>query len=197
MTCHSSSLNPSHVPDHGLKLQSASVYKNTPEAPQFPGVDWAISPIADREVGAEVLQENLVTVLPWCSSGEAHLVYLPPLYLQVPVDEPVGFKVVVVLPKRVDELLSHLHVESTQQRSPLPLSLQGEKSGVMSLSPGFPPKRGWVKSGGIPGLGDTGICNFPLFTQASCNSRSSFFPSSKGQSLEKVQLVSRMRQLEN
>lgn len=86
-----------------------------------------ISPIAGREVGAEVLQENLVTVLLWwCSSGEAHLVYLPPLYLQVPVDEPVGLKVIIILPKRVDELLGHLHVESTQQRSPLPLSLQGE-----------------------------------------------------------------------
>lgn len=74
-----------------------------------------------------MLQENLVTVLPWCSSsGEAHLGYLPPLYLQVPVDEPVGLKVIIVLPKRVDELLGHLHVESIQQRSPLPLSLQGE-----------------------------------------------------------------------
>lgn len=79
---------------------------------------------------AEELQENLVAVLPWCSSsGKAHLGDLPPLYLQVPVDEPVGFKVIIVLPKRVDELLGHLHVKSTQQKSPLsslPLSLQGE-----------------------------------------------------------------------
>lgn len=27
---------------------------------------------------------------------------LPSLYLQVPVDEPVGFKVIIVLPKRVN-----------------------------------------------------------------------------------------------
>lgn len=101
---------------------------------QKPQIPWCglggISPIADREVGAEVLQENLVPVLPWCSSsGEAHLEDLPPLYLQVPVDEPVGFKVIIVLPKRVDELLGHLHVESTQHRSPLsslPPSLQRE-----------------------------------------------------------------------
>lgn len=103
------------------------MYKDKPEAPNSLVWTGEISPIAGREVGAEVLQENLDTVLPWCSSSdEAHLVYLPPLYLQVPVDEPVGFKVIIVLPKRVDELLGHLHVESTQQRSLLPFSLQGE-----------------------------------------------------------------------
>lgn len=125
-----SSLDPSHVAERGLKLQSPSVYKDMPEAPNSLVWTGGISPIAGRDVGAEVLQENLVTVLPWCSpSGEAHLDDLPPLYLQVPVDEPVGFKVIIILPKRVDELLGHLHVESTQRRSPLsslPPSLQGE-----------------------------------------------------------------------
>lgn len=113
-----------------MKLQAASVYKDMPEAPNCLLWIGRISPIAGRELEAAVLQESLVTVLPWCSSsGEAQLANLHPLYLQVPVNEPVGFKVIIVFPKRVDELLSHLHVESTQQRSPLsslPLSLQGE-----------------------------------------------------------------------
>lgn len=60
------------------------------------------------------LAEALGALLPWCSSaGEAHQRTLPSLYLQVPVDEPVGFKVIIILSKRVDELLSHLHREST------------------------------------------------------------------------------------
>lgn len=75
----------------------------------------------------EVLQENFVTalmglakpsgvVLHRCSSaGQAYLED-PLRYLQVPVDEPVGFKVIIVLPKRVDELLGHLHVESNTAR---------------------------------------------------------------------------------
>lgn len=118
------------MPEHGLKLQAPPVYRDMPEAPNSLLWIGRISPIAGREVEAEVLQENFVTVLPSCSSsGEAQLANLPPLYLQVPVNEPVSFKVIIVLPKRIDELLSHLHVESTQQRSPLsslPLSLQGE-----------------------------------------------------------------------
>uniref|UniRef100_A0A803VAJ4 Ferritin n=1 Tax=Ficedula albicollis TaxID=59894 RepID=A0A803VAJ4_FICAL len=34
----------------------------------------------------------------------------------VSVDKPVGFKVIIILPKRVDELLGHLHMESTQKK---------------------------------------------------------------------------------
>lgn len=41
-------------------------------------------------------------------------------YLQIPVNEPVGFKIVIVLSEWVDELFSHLRIESTWQgfRSP-------------------------------------------------------------------------------
>lgn len=61
-----------------------------------------------------------------CADGAMRL--LPSPYLQVPVDEPVGLKVIIILPKRVDELFGHLHVESTQQgsRSCPPFSLQEE-----------------------------------------------------------------------
>lgn len=76
-----------------------------------------------------------------------------------------------------------------------------EKSGVMSLefqAMFFFPKGGGLKVEAPQGLGDIRICNnSPLLTQPSCNFRSSFFPSSKDQSLGKVQLVSTVRQLEN
>lgn len=62
----------------------------------------------------------------------------------------------------------------------------------------FFPKGGGLKVEAPQGLGDIRICNnSPLLTQPSCNFRSSFFPSSKDQSLGKVQLVSTVRQLEN
>lgn len=72
-----------------------------------------------RNLQAEVLQIMTVLMGP-------RLLTSP--YLQVPVDEPVGLKVIIILPKRVDELFGHLHVESTQQgsRSCPPFSLQEE-----------------------------------------------------------------------
>jgi hypothetical protein len=38
-----------------------------------------------------------------CGAGS-----LPLPYLQVPVDDPIGFKIIIILSKGVDELLCHL-----------------------------------------------------------------------------------------
>lgn len=81
MMCHSkaaeaSKEQPASIPCARAWTEAAGVASMN-KICQKPQIPWCglggISPIAGMEVGAEVWQENLVTVLPWCSSsGEAH-----------------------------------------------------------------------------------------------------------------------------
>lgn len=150
-----------------------------------------------------MLQENLVTVLPWCSSsGEAQLANFPFTCRFLSMSQ-LASKSSSSSPKGLMSCSAtcmwtahskghHCH--------PCPFPCR-EKSGVMSLefqAMFFFPKGSGLKVEAFQRLRDIRIYNIsPLFTQPSCNLRSFFFPSSQDQSLGKVQLVSRMRQLEN
>lgn len=171
------------MPEHGLKLQAAPVYKDMPEAPNSPLWIGRISPIAGREVEAEVLQENLVTVLPWCSSsGEAQLANLLPFTCRFLSMSQLASKSSSSSPKglmscsatcmwRAHSKGHHCH--------PCPFPCR-EKSGVIPFefqAMFFFPKGGGLKVEAFQGLEDIRICNnCPLLTQPSCNFRSSFFP---------------------
>lgn len=166
MTRHSSSLDPdpSHVPEHGPKLQSASVYKDT----RSPPVPWCglggSLPLQAEKWGQRCCRRiwslscfggALQVRLTWC-------IFLPFTCRFLSMSQ-LASKSSSSSPKGLMSCSATCmwRAHSKGHHCPFPYR---EKSGVMSLEFQallFLPEGGGLKVEASHGLGDIGICNFP------------------------------------